>query len=66
MGMNRPEIDKPEQLDCAVAEALRALREQAAADPDLVVSEADEQGRVQIEGTVDLRGMLAGIPGVRW
>lgn len=54
------------ELDTALQLALAQLNEQAAADPDLVVSEPDELGRVQIEGVVDLRAMLAVVPGVAW
>lgn len=55
-----------EALETALQLALAQLAKQAKADPDLVISEPDEQGRVQIEGTVDLCAMLAVIPGVAW
>ncbi len=49
----------PTHLQAAMDRALAALARQQQLDPELVVSQPDADGRVQIEGTVNLATMLA-------
>jgi hypothetical protein len=51
----------PEHLRPAVARAVEALQRQCQLDGDLLVSEPDADGRVQIEGTVDLAALVAAV-----
>lgn len=51
----------PTHLQPAMGRALDALDRMKGLDPDLLVTEPDGDGRVQIEGTVDLAALLAAV-----
>lgn len=51
----------PQHLQPAVDRALVALERMKGLDPDLLVTEPDADGRVQIEGTVDLAALVAAV-----
>lgn len=48
----------PKHLEPAMAAVLASLERQRGLDPDLLVTEPDADGRVQIEGTVDLAALI--------